>query len=192
MNTEVPRSDNNKGVEEAAYVESKWTSILCQGVFDLYQRSISTLGLLCFSQTVPGNTTQLRIFQQRVNCYGGRFSSGAASEHKATMDAAKLTPKDPLQAQLISLAQSLDAIRGKIVATKEGGAITGEYLGDLYGNVSQYEDKPTEEQLARADVMGRQLDEVVVAFNKFASSQLPGINSKLKGRHMPPIEELSE
>jgi hypothetical protein len=116
---------------------------------------------------------------------------------KATMDAAKLTPKDPLQAQLISLAKSLDAIRGKIVATKEGGAITGEerlreYLGDLYGDVSQYEGKPTEEQLARVDVMGSQLDEVVVAFNKFASSQLPGINSKLKGRHMPPIEELSE
>jgi hypothetical protein len=40
--------------------------------------------------------------------------------------------------------------------------------------------------------MGLQLDEVVVAFNKFASSQLPGINSKLKGKHMPPIEELSE
>jgi hypothetical protein len=76
--------------------------------------------------------------------YGGVFSSGAASEHKATIDAAKLTPKDPLQAQLISLAQSLDAIRGKIVATKEGGAITGEerlreYLDDLYGDVSQYE-----------------------------------------------------
>jgi hypothetical protein len=76
--------------------------------------------------------------------YGGVFSSGAASEHKTTMDAAKLTPKDPLQAQLISLAQSLDAIRGKIVATKEGGAITGEdrlreYLGDLYGDVTRYE-----------------------------------------------------
>jgi hypothetical protein len=33
---------------------------------------------------------------------------------------------------------------------------------------------------------------VVVAFAKFASSQLPGINSKLKGKHMPPMEELSE
>jgi photosystem II stability/assembly factor-like uncharacterized protein len=116
---------------------------------------------------------------------------------KATIDAAKLDTKDPLQVQLISLAQSLDVIRGKIVATKEGGAITGEerlreYLGELYGDVSQYEGRPTEEQLARADVMGHQLDEVVAAFNKFAASQLPGINSKLKAKHLPPIDELSE
>jgi hypothetical protein len=116
---------------------------------------------------------------------------------KATTDAAKLDIKDPLQAQLISLAQSLDAIRGKIVATKEGGAITGEerlreYLGDLYGDVSQYEGRPTEEQLARADVMDRQLDEVVAAFNKFAANELPDINSKLKTKHLPPIYELSE
>ena len=115
---------------------------------------------------------------------------------KAPMDAAKLDAKDPLQAQLLSLAQSLDAIRGKIVATKEGGAITGEerlreYLGDLYGDVAGMK-APTEEQLARADVMGHQLDEVVAAFNQFAASELPGINSKLKAKHLPPIYELSE
>ena len=51
---------------------------------------------------------------------------------------------------------------------------------------------PLQEQLARADVIDRQLDEVVAAFNKFAASQLPGINSKLKAKHLPPINELSE
>ena len=67
-----------------------------------------------------------------------------------------------------------------------------EYLGDLYGDVSEFEGRPTEEQLARADVIDRQLDEVVAAFNKYAASQLPGINSKLKAKHLPPINELSE
>ena len=67
-----------------------------------------------------------------------------------------------------------------------------EYVADLYGDVSQYEGRPTEEQFARADVMGHQLDEVVAAFNKLAASELPGINSKLKAKHLPPIDILSE
>ena len=87
---------------------------------------------------------------------------------RATMDAAKLdTTKIRLQsaAHLVRHNRSI-SIRGKIVATKEGGAIdrrravAPEYLGDLYGDVSQYEGRPSRSSLARADVMGRQLEEV--------------------------------
>ena len=115
----------------------------------------------------------------------------------ALADAAKVDAKDPLRNQLTATAKQFDAIRSKIVATKEGGAITGEerlreYLGTLYGDVAQYEGRPTEEQLARADVMNRQLDEVVKEFNQLAAQQLPGINSKLKTKKLQPIEVLSE
>ena len=115
----------------------------------------------------------------------------------ALADAAKIDAKDPLHNQLTTSAKQLDAIRGKIVATKEGGAITGEerlreYLGTLYGDVTQYEGRPTAEQLARAEVMNRQLDDVVKEFSQLAEKQLPGINSGLKSKNLPPIELLSE
>jgi photosystem II stability/assembly factor-like uncharacterized protein len=115
----------------------------------------------------------------------------------ALADAAKVNPKDPLHEQLIALANSVDAVRGEIVATKEGGAITGEerlreYLGDLYGDVIGYEGKPTDEQIARADVMNRQLDEVVSKFDQVTSMQLPSINQKLKAKKLPALEEIPE
>jgi len=46
------------------------------------------------------------------------------------------------------VASKCDELRSKIVATKEGGAITGEerireLLGQLYGSVNNYEGRPT-------------------------------------------------
>lgn len=115
----------------------------------------------------------------------------------ALEDAAKVDPKDPFHNQLTSTAKQFDAIRSKIVATKEGGAITGEerlreYLGTLYGDVTQYEGRPTAEQLARTEVMNRQLDDVVKEFNQLAAQQLPGINTSLKSKNLQQIEVLSE
>lgn len=115
----------------------------------------------------------------------------------AAMNAAKVDAKDPLHDQLMTLSKAADEIRTRIVATKEGGAITGEerlreYLGDLYGDVSSYEGKPTDEQVARADVMNRQLDEIVAEFNQLAAKQLPGINDQLKAKKLHPIDQLSE
>ena len=78
-----------------------------------------------------------------------------AIRDQALADAAKLDTKNPLHDRLTSLATDVDTIRGKIVATKEGGAITGEerlreFMGDLYGDVNQSENRPTDEQTARA------------------------------------------
>ena len=111
--------------------------------------------------------------------------------------AEKVDAKNPLHGQLVDLAAKADEIRKRIVATKEGGAITGEerlreYLGDLYGDVSGYEGKPTDEQTARAEVLNRQLDEIVQEFNQLATKELPGINSQLKSRQMKPIEVIAE
>jgi photosystem II stability/assembly factor-like uncharacterized protein len=66
-------------------------------------------------------------------------------------------------------AAAADTIRKKIVATKEGGAITGEerlreYLATLYGDVNGYEGRPTDAQLARADALARELDDVIKEF----------------------------
>jgi hypothetical protein len=115
----------------------------------------------------------------------------------ALMDASRVDAKDPLHQQLLALAASADEIRTRIVATKEGGAITGEerlreYLGDIYGDVNGYEGRPTDEQIARAGVMNHQLDDVVTEFNQFAAKQLPDVNSALKAKKLNAIEVIPE
>src|SRR5205823_1579460 len=77
--------------------------------------------------------------------------------------AASLPQNDALRAKLQQLATAADQIRSKVVATKEGGAITGEerlreYLGGLYGDVSGYEGRPTDSQVARAAALARELE----------------------------------
>ena len=44
----------------------------------------------------------------------------------ANARAAKLPAKDPLRTSVQEFSQQVDTLRSKIVATKEGGAITGE------------------------------------------------------------------
>src|SRR2546427_2276053 len=72
----------------------------------------------------------------------------------AAARAAKLKENDPLRARLRQLSQQADSLRAKIVATKEGGMITGEerireLLGKLYGDVNTYEGRPSDAQIAR-------------------------------------------
>lgn len=115
----------------------------------------------------------------------------------ALTDAEKVNPSSKVHNDLAGLADAADKIRKEIVATKEGGAITGEerlreYLGDLYGDVSQYDGRPTDEQVARASVLDRQLDDVVTEFHHLTEERLPGINAQLHAAKLKPIEVLSE
>ena len=78
--------------------------------------------------------------------------------------ASKLAPDDPLRKRLRDASLQVDELRKKIVATKEGGAITGEerlreYLTELYTNVVFYEGRPPQTQAERADALARELDE---------------------------------
>jgi photosystem II stability/assembly factor-like uncharacterized protein len=76
----------------------------------------------------------------------------------ASQAAGKLPEGDALRTQLTSVADGADTIRKKIVATKEGGAITGEerireHLDILYGGLMQWEGRPARYQLERIDVL---------------------------------------
>src|ERR1017187_1795285 len=111
--------------------------------------------------------------------------------------AAKLKEKDPLRQQLQKLAADCDALRSKIVATKEGGMITGEerirqLLGQLYGAVTGYDGKPTDYQVARTESLGHELQDVIDDFQKLAQKDLPGINAGLKKKKMETITVLAE
>ncbi len=115
----------------------------------------------------------------------------------ATSRAAKLPANDPLRQRLAGLADSADLLRKKIVATKEGGMITGEerlreFLGGLYGDVNGYEGRPTDEQTARADVLARELDDVVKEFDQLTASRLTPLNRELQSKKLGAIAVISE
>jgi photosystem II stability/assembly factor-like uncharacterized protein len=113
----------------------------------------------------------------------------------AVLRSAKLQQSDPLRKSLEQLSEQSDSLRSKIVATKEGGAVTGEqrireYTTEVYGDVNQYDGKPTDDQVARADAMARELEDVIHEFEQ-VSARLPGINTALQRKKMEPIQTLS-
>jgi photosystem II stability/assembly factor-like uncharacterized protein len=110
--------------------------------------------------------------------------------------AAKLPPNDPLVARLRAASAQVDELRRKIVATKEGGAITGEErlrenLADLYGNVTSYEGRPAQTQVDRTDAIARELADIVRDFDVWLAKEMPGLNSALSGKQLPPIQVIT-
>ena len=110
--------------------------------------------------------------------------------------AAKLPANDPLVARLRAASAQVDELRRKIVATKEGGAITGEErlrenLADLYGNVISYEGRPAQTQVERTDAIARELADIVRDFDAWLAKEMPGLNSALSGKQLPPIKVIT-
>jgi hypothetical protein len=88
--------------------------------------------------------------------------------------------------------QKVDAIRKIIVATTEGGAITGEerlreHTDQLYGAILSYEGKPADYQIARIDSLRRELDDTTKQFDQLLANELPKLNDSLKQKNQPPI-----
>ena len=115
----------------------------------------------------------------------------------ASARAAKLAEKDPLRARLQLLSKDMEDLRSKIVATKEGGAITGEerireHIGNLYGDVNGYEGRPGDYQVARTESLTRELEDVVTDFHKRTDKDLAELNAALKKKKMEAIAVLSE
>ena len=91
------------------------------------------------------------------------------------------------------MESSTDALRKQIVATTEGGAITGEerlreHTDLLYGAIMSWEGRPTAYQLARTDVLRADLARISREFDALLASDLPRINDELKGRDLPRID----
>ena len=115
----------------------------------------------------------------------------------ARMRAANLGANDPLRQRLIQLSEKADAVRSKIVATKEGGMITGEerlreYLGRLYGDVNGFDGRPTDAQVERANALGKELEDVIREFRTLTDQQLPPLNRQLERKKLGEIKIISE
>jgi photosystem II stability/assembly factor-like uncharacterized protein len=107
-------------------------------------------------------------------------------------DRATKLGSDALAKKLRTASSSVDGIRRRVVATKEGGMITGEerlreFLADLYGSVNGYAGRPSQAQTERADALARELADVVRDFDAWSAKELPAINAALKKKGLDPV-----
>jgi photosystem II stability/assembly factor-like uncharacterized protein len=106
--------------------------------------------------------------------------------------ASKLPATDALTKKLRTASSQVDELRRRIVATKEGGMITGEerlreHLSGLYGDVAGYEGRPSQTQIERTDALARELADVVRDFDAWAKKELPAINAALTKKKLEPV-----
>jgi photosystem II stability/assembly factor-like uncharacterized protein len=106
--------------------------------------------------------------------------------------AAGLPAGDALKTGLADLSAKADTLRKEIVATKEGGAITGEerlreHTDQLYGAIMSYEGAPASYQLTRIKVLSNQLTDISGRFDQLVQSDLAARNRDLTDKKLPPI-----
>jgi len=99
---------------------------------------------------------------------------------------------DELAGKLQALAARLEEVKKKIVATKEGGAITGEerireHADYLYGAVVRWEGRPARYQVERIDVLGRELHDVRAELDSVVAEQVKPIDVELEKRKLAPL-----
>jgi hypothetical protein len=146
----------------------KWTAVDRQANFDLSMKVYNLLGQM--SQDV-----------ERINAV-----------RLALEDRQMKTSDTNFRSRLKAWSGQVDELRRKIVATKEGGAITGEerlreFTANLYGDLVSYEGPPSATQTARAASLARELGDVRKSFDDWLAKNLPGINSELTQYKMETI-----
>jgi hypothetical protein len=140
-----------------------------QAQFNLANKIVPLLGDMSFAV-------------ERMNAVRGDLEARASG----------LPPGDPFAQRLRDASSSVDVLRKKIVATKEGGMITGEErlrenITDLYGAVIFYEGRPSQMQIDRTDAIARELADVVTAFDAWSAKDLATLNAQLGAKNLQPI-----
>jgi hypothetical protein len=106
--------------------------------------------------------------------------------------AAALAEGDALRKSITDFDGKIDNVRKKIVATKEGGAVTGEervreHTDQLYGAILSYEGKPGDYQIAYIDALKRELADVTKEFEQLLATELTILNESLKAKGQQSI-----
>lgn len=104
-----------------------------------------------------------------------------------------LPADDGLRTSLAALSARVETLRKEIVATKEGGAITGEerlreHMDSLYGGLIGYEGKPADTLVAYIGVLDRRLKTLETDFAAIRDGDLAKANAALKARGLPEIQ----
>ena len=109
---------------------------------------------------------------------------------------AGLPAGDPLAGKLRALGDRLEAARKLIVATKEGGAITGEerireHLDQLYGALNGWEGRPAKYQLDAIDALRRELGDATAAVDLIVGKDARALDDELKQHKLAPLPQIS-
>jgi photosystem II stability/assembly factor-like uncharacterized protein len=112
---------------------------------------------------------------------------------QAGMLAASVSAPADLKLAAGQLSSKADTLRKEIVATKEGGAITGEerlreHVDEIYGAINSVEDRPTNYQMARIDALDRELKEVEAQWAALKAGDVAAFNAKLRAANLPPLK----
>src|SRR5215218_169390 len=110
----------------------------------------------------------------------------------ADRELSSLPPADPARKSVEALATKVDGIRKRVVATTEGGAITGEerlreHADQLYSAILSYEGRPADYQVERIDVLRDELADIDTAFQATLETELPAANAALRKKKRVPI-----
>jgi photosystem II stability/assembly factor-like uncharacterized protein len=111
---------------------------------------------------------------------------------QARQRAEGLPAGSPLRRQLAQLGEQLDKLHASLVATHEGGWLSGESqlrerLASLYGAVNGYEGRPTRSQIDQQKVLEARLDELAGQLRGVRQGALAGVNRALAGAKRSPI-----
>ena len=115
------------------------------------------------------------------------------STRGAVAERAKVVPEtDALGTRLRETGAKIDQLKRRIVATKEGGAITGEerireHLDTVYGALNGWEGKPARYQVDRIETLRRELNDVASEYDAVAAKELPSLDEELKRRNLAPV-----
>jgi|KBSSwiStaDraftv2_1062776.scaffolds.fasta_scaffold00165_36 photosystem II stability/assembly factor-like uncharacterized protein len=95
--------------------------------------------------------------------------------------------KDPVRTRLATFDGKLDGLRKQIVATTEGGAITGEerlreHTDQLYGAIISWDGPPTSYQADNTAALRNQLNEITAEFGRVTDAELPTLNKALQSK----------
>lgn len=113
------------------------------------------------------------------------------AQAQAVADDAATSPAN--KARALALIDKADALRKQVVATTEGGAITGEErlrenMDMAYGAITATEARPTSYALARVDALEKELAEVESGFAALKAGDAAALNLALKADGVPPID----
>jgi photosystem II stability/assembly factor-like uncharacterized protein len=107
--------------------------------------------------------------------------------------AGQLTANDTLALKLRGASGTVDEMRMKIVATKEGGMVTGEErlrenLAELYGSVVGYEGRPSATQFSRTTAIGREVGDMSKQFDRWVATNINTLNALLVSRNLKRLD----
>jgi photosystem II stability/assembly factor-like uncharacterized protein len=109
--------------------------------------------------------------------------------------AGKLPAGDALAVRLKSAAEKVDGMVKSVVASKEGGAVTGEerlreFVSGVYGSLNGYEGEPTKTQAERVDALVREFGDLQSTFAGWVGKDLKDLNVAMQTKSLEPVKLL--